>query len=80
MSVWENFKELQKLERLKVITPAGEPTKWLSQIVAAVKKSRELRVCIDPQPLNTVLKRERYQISVTDDLYPDLTDARVYKD
>ena len=79
VSVLEKFKEeLQRLERLKVITPVDEPTEWVSQIVVAVKKSGELRVCIDPRPLNTVLKRERYQIPVIDDLLPDLTDARVF--
>ena len=78
VSVREKFKEeLQRLECLKVITPVDEPTEWVSQIVVAVKKSGELRVCIDPRPLNTVLKRERYQIPVIDDLLPDLTDARV---
>ena len=66
------------MERLKVITPVDEPTEWVSPIVVAVKKSGELRVCIDPRPLNTVLKRERYQIPVIDDLLPDLTDARVF--
>ena len=79
VSVREKFKEeLQRLERLKVIAPVDEPTEWVSQIVVAVKKSGELRVCIDPRPLNTVLKRERYQIPVIDDLLPDLTDARVF--
>ena len=79
VSVREKFKEqLQRLERLKAITPVHEPTEWVSQIVVAVKKSGELRVCIDQRPLNTVLKRERYQIPVIDDLLPDLTDARVF--
>ena len=79
MSVREKFKEeLQRLERLKAIIPVHEPTEWVSQIVVAVKRSGELRVCIDPRPLNTVLKRERYQIHVIDDLLPDLTDARVF--
>ena len=79
MSVREKFKEqLQRLERLKAITPVHEPTEWVSQIVVAVKRSGELRVCIDPRPLNTVLKRERYQIHVIDDLLPDLTDVRVF--
>ena len=44
----------------------------------AVKNSGELRVCIDPRPLNTVLKRESYQIPIIDDLLPDMTDARVF--
>ena len=42
---------------LKVITPVDEPTEWVNQIVVA----------IDP----SVLKRERYQFPVIDDLLPD---------
>ena len=67
VSIREKFKEeLQRLESLKVIAPVDEPTEWVSQIVVAVKKSGELRVCIDPKPLNDALKREHYQISVID--------------
>ena len=79
VSVREQFKEeLQRLERLKVITPVDKPTKWVSQFVVAIKKSGGLLVCIDPRPLNTVLRRERFQIPVIDDLLPDLTNARVF--
>ena len=79
VSVREKFKEeLQRLESLKVISPVDEPTEWVSQIVVPVKKSGELRVCIDPKPLNAALKREHYQIPVIDDLLPDLTGARVF--
>ena len=79
VSVREKFKEeLKRLESIKVIAPVDQPTEWVSQIVVAVKKSGELRVCIDPKPLNTALKREHYQIPVVDDLLPDLTDARVF--
>ena len=78
VSVREKFKEeLKRLESLKVIAPVDQPTEWVSQIVVAVKKSGELRVCIDPKPLNAALKREHYKIPVVDGLLPDLTDARV---
>ena len=79
VSVREKFKEeLQRLESIKVIAPVDQLTEWISQIVVAVKKSGELRVCIDPKPLNAALKREHYQIPVVDDLLPDLMDTRVF--
>ena len=79
VSIREKLKEeLKRLESIKVIAPVDQPTEWVSQIVVAVKKSGELRVCIDPKPLNSALKREHYQIPVVDDLLPDLTDARVF--
>ncbi|KAL9989578.1 hypothetical protein ACROYT_G004142 [Oculina patagonica] len=77
--VREKFKvELQRLQDLKVIAPVDEPTEWVSQFVVAVKKSGDLRVCIDRKPLNAALKRERYQIPVIDDMLPDLAGARVF--
>jgi len=49
VSVREKFKEeLKRLESIKVIAPVDQPTEWVSQIVVAVKKSGELRVCINP--------------------------------
>ena len=79
VSVREKFKEeLQRLESLKVISPVDKPTRWVSQIVVAVKKSGELRVCIYLKPLNATLKREHYQIPVIDDFLPDLIDPRVF--
>ena len=75
----EKFKaELQRLQDLEVIAPVDEPMEWVSQFIVAVKKSGELRVCIDPKALNAALKRERYQIPVIDELLPDLAEARVF--
>lgn len=71
-------KELKKLVELGVITPVDEPTDWLNNIVVGVKKTGDLRVCIDPQLLNKALKRERYQLPVLEDFLPDLHRARIY--
>ena len=66
VSVKEKFKaELKRLQDLKVIAPVNQPTEWISQFVVAVKMSGDLRVCIDPKPLNATLKRKRYQACVT---------------
>ena len=54
-----------------------KPTDWVSQFVVAIKKSGDLRVCMDPKPLNAALRRERYQIPVIDNLLPDLANMRV---
>ena len=80
VSVEDKFKaELKRLQDLNVIAPVDQPTEWVSQFtVVAVKKSGDLRVCIDPKPLNVALKRERYQIPVIDDVLPDLAEARVF--
>ena len=51
--------ELDRLQQLEVLAPIDEPTPWVSSLAVAVKKSGALRICIDPRPLNTALKRKR---------------------
>ena len=69
--------ELDRLQRLEVIAPISEPTPWVSSLAVAVK-SGALRICIDPRPLNTALKRERYQLPVLEDILSELSKARVF--
>ena len=53
--------ELGRLHHLKDIVPVDEPTKWVSQLVLAVTKTGELRICVDPKSLNATFERERNQ-------------------
>lgn len=43
-----------------------------------VEESGALRICIDPRPLNTALKRKRYQLPVLEDILLELSKARVF--
>lgn len=66
--------ELQRLRAESIIVPVDEPTDWVSQMSVAEKKSG-IRICIDPRPLNEVLKREHYKLPVLEDVLPGLTSA-----
>ena len=46
-------------------------------IALVVKKNGNLRICIDPTPLNKALKREHFQLPTLDDLLPELADSKV---
>ncbi|KAL8597750.1 hypothetical protein ACOMHN_001709 [Nucella lapillus] len=70
--------ELEKLTEADVITPVDEPTSWCSRMVVATKKSGNLRICIDPRPLNKALRREHYPLPVMEDTLPKLTGAKVF--
>ena len=48
------------------------------QSCCGCKESGALRICIDPRPLNTALKREWYQLPVLEDILPELSKARVF--
>ena len=71
-------KELDRLLQLEVIAPINEPSPWVSSLAVAVKKSGARRICIDPRPLNTALKRERCQLPVLEDILPELSKARIF--
>lgn len=49
-----------------------KPTAWVSSVVIATKKSGAVKICIDPCPLNQVLKRETHQLPILDDLMTEL--------
>lgn len=70
--------ELQKLEDRGVLIPITEPTPWVSQMAIARKANGKLRLCIDPQALNTALMREHYRLPVLDDILPQLSKARTF--
>ena len=70
--------ELDSMVAKGVISPVQEPTRWVSQLVVAEKRNKELRICIDPRPLNKALKRAHYQLPTIDDILPDLAQAKVF--
>ena len=70
--------ELEKLVKKKVFEPVSEPIPWISALALVVKKNGNLRICIDPRPLNKALKRENFQLPTLDDLLPELADSKVF--
>ena len=52
--------ELKDLERRGMIRPVERSTHWISSMVAVRKPNGELRICIDPNPLNRALKMSHY--------------------
>ena len=61
--------ELGNLTAKGVIAPVTEPTDWVSSMAIATKKSGELRICVDPRPLNKSLRREHYHLPTLDDVH-----------
>ena len=59
--------ELNHLVKLGILQPVTEPTEWVKQMAIARKKNGDLRLCIDPKPLNNALMREHYQLPTLDD-------------
>ena len=70
--------QLDDLVKSKVITPVTEPTEWCSQIFIQTTKNGNLRICIDPRPLNEALRREWYPLPTIQDVLPELSHAKVF--
>ncbi|XP_022099928.1 uncharacterized protein LOC110984244 [Acanthaster planci] len=60
--------ELDRWEERQIITKVVEPTEWVSCLVTVDKPNGKIRVCIDPKPLNSALKRGHYPLPVIDDI------------
>ena len=43
-----------------------------------MKKSSDLRVCLDPQELNKAPKCEHFQLPTLDDILPNLSNAKLF--
>ena len=70
-------KELEHLVDRGILAKVHEPTPWVSQMAVVQKPSGALRICIDPQPLNSALQREHYRLPVLQDILPKLHKARI---
>lgn len=70
--------ELERMLRCNVIEEIKEPTEWCAPMVPVVKKSGEVRLCVDFQQLNTAVKRETFVLPVMDDILPKLAESRAF--
>ena len=71
--------ELKRMTDLGVITPVNEPTEWVSSMVPAKKKNAdEIRICIDPQDLNTALKRPHHPMRTVEEIASNMSNASVF--
>ena len=70
--------ELERMQKLGVITKVTEPTDWCQHMVVVPKSNGQLRICVDMKPLNKAIRRERYMLPTIDDILHRLTGAQVF--
>ena len=61
-----------------IIAPVTTPTKWVSSLVVVPKKTRKLRLCLDPRDLNQAIQREYYPLPTIEDVATRLHGAKVF--
>ena len=79
-AIRERLKEtLDEMEATGVIRKVDQPTEWVNSLVVTEKpKSKKLRICLDPRPLNTAICRKHFQLPTLEDITTRLTGARVF--
>ena len=69
--------ELDRLEKLNVITRVTEPTEWCAPIVVVPKSTGKIRLCVDYTKLNQCVKRERHMLPTVDHALGQMAGAKV---
>ncbi|CAH2099183.1 unnamed protein product [Euphydryas editha] len=64
--------ELIKLEKIGIISKTEGPTDFVSSLVMTTKPGGAMRICLDPQYLNTQIKREQMMIPNIDEIIAKL--------
>ena len=70
--------ELERMERLGVITPVDRPTDWVNSIVVAKKRNGAIRLCLDPRDLNRAVKREHYKMPTREEIMAQFAGAKYF--
>ena len=70
--------ELDRMEKMKVITKVEKPTQWCTGMVVVLKKSGDVRICVDLKPLNESVLREPHPIPKVDDVLGMLAGAKKF--
>ena len=70
--------ELQRMERLGVITRQIEPTEWVNSIVTVTKSSGDVRICIDPKDLNHAIQRKHYPMKTVEEIVAEMPNAKIF--
>ena len=70
--------ELDRMERMGIITKVEQPTKWVSPIVVVKKPNGDVRICLDLMDLNKAVKREHYPLRTVEEVPPSLSEAMVF--
>ena len=70
--------ELERMEKMGVISRVQEPTEWCSGMVVVPKSGDRVRICVDLTRLNESVCRERHQLPAVEQTLAQLTGARVF--
>lgn len=75
----EKVKEkLIEMEKQNIISRSLEPSSWVSKLVVVEKPNKSVRLCLDPQSLNTSIVQDYFIIPTFNDLNSKLSNKEVF--
>ena len=70
--------ELDRMEKLNVISKVEEPTQWVNTMVVVPKPNGTVRICLDPRDLNKAINREHYKMPTLEVVTSQLLGAHYF--
>ena len=70
-------RELDRMEKLGVISKVDKPTLWCAGIAVVPKSNGTVRTCVDLKPLNEDVHREVHPIPKVDEILAQLAGATI---
>lgn len=61
-----------------IISEISHPTDWVNNLQVVEKSNGELRICLDPKPLNACIQREHFLIPTINDFTSELCDKQIF--
>ncbi len=70
--------ELDRMEKLGVITKVNGPTDWCSGMDVVPKSGQKVRICVDLTKLNNFVKRERHMLPSVEHVLAQIGNAKIF--
>lgn len=70
--------ELERMQKLGVISPVDEATEWCAPMVVVPKPSGNVRICVDLSELNRHVQREWHPIPSVEQTLAQLSGAKIF--
>ena len=71
-------KELDRIEKLDVIQKVDKPTDWVNAIIVFEKANGKLRICLDPRPVDQMIKRQHYRLPTAEEIISQMAEEKFF--
>ena len=70
--------ELERVEKLNVISKVDEPTTWVNSMMVVPKPNGAVRICLEPRHLNKAINKKHYKMITLQEVTSQLSGAQYF--